>query len=253
MIKTENARLNGWTFVDIKDVDLGGYVKNAQKILRDKLELPPGYSVTWTGQYEYLLRVQEKLSVVIPMMLLIILLLLYITFRSMTAALIIMLSLPFALAGGIWYLYILQYNFSVAVAVGFIALAGVAAEFGVIMLIYLDNAIEKRKRQGNYHTVDDLKACIMEGAVMRVRPKAMTVAIIIAGLIPIMLGSGTGSDVMQRIAAPMIGGMITAPFLSLLVIPAIYLLWKTHELKKLALKKPEQQNPESKLAMENNS
>jgi len=237
MIKTENARLNGWTFVDIRDVDLGSYVKNAREILRDKLDLPAGYSVTWTGQYEYLLRVQDKLSIVIPMMLLIILLLLYLTFRNMIAALIIMLSLPFALAGGIWFIYLLQFNFSVAVAVGFIALAGVAAEFGVIMLIYLDNAIKDSKKKNQYNTIDDLKSSIMHGAVMRVRPKAMTVAVIIAGLIPIMIGGGTGSDVMQRIAAPMIGGMVTAPLLSLLVIPAIYLIWKKREVKKLALNK----------------
>ncbi|MCL4114634.1 UNVERIFIED_CONTAM: hypothetical protein GTU68_002205 [Idotea baltica] len=237
MIKTENARLNGWTFVDIRDVDLGSYVKNAREILRDKLDLPAGYSVTWTGQYEYLLRVQDKLSAVIPMMLLIILLLLYLTFRNMISALIIMLSLPFALVGGIWFIYLLNFNFSVAVAVGFIALAGVAAEFGVIMLIYLDNAIRDSKKKNQYNTVADLKSSIMYGAVMRVRPKAMTVAVIIAGLIPIMIGAGTGSDVMRRIAAPMIGGMVTAPLLSLLVIPAIYLIWKKREIKQLALAK----------------
>jgi Cu(I)/Ag(I) efflux system membrane protein CusA/SilA len=236
MIKTENARLNGWTFVDIRDVDLGGYVENARKILKEKLKLPAGYSVTWAGQYEYLLRVKEKLSVVLPMMLLIILLLLYMTFRSMTAAMIIMMSLPFALAGGVWYLDWLNFNFSVAVAVGFIALAGVAAEFGVIMLIYLDNAMNDSKRNGRLKTVTDLKASIMNGAVMRVRPKAMTVAVIIAGLVPIMIGTGTGSEVMQRIAAPMIGGMITAPLLSLFVIPAIYLIWKRSPLKKAARK-----------------
>ncbi len=231
MIKTENARLNGWTFVDIRDVDLGSYVDNARKILKDKLILPAGYSVSWAGQYEYLLRVKDKLSMVIPMMLLVILLLLYLTFKDMTAALIIMLSLPFALAGGIWFIFLLDFNFSVAVAVGFIALAGVAAEFGVIMLIYLNNATLERKLNDKLNTIADLKDSIMEGAVMRVRPKAMTVAVIIAGLIPIMIGGGTGSDVMQRIAAPMIGGMITAPLLSLLVIPAIYLIWQKRKLK----------------------
>ena len=157
----------------------------------------------------------------------------------MVSALIIMLSLPFALAGGIWFIYLLDFNFSVAVAVGFIALAGVAAEFGVIMLIYLDNAIKDSKKKKKYNTVDDLKHSIMHGAVMRVRPKAMTVAVIIAGLVPIMIGGGTGSDVMQRIAAPMIGGMVTAPLLSLLVIPAIYLIWKKREIKRLALNKGE--------------
>ena len=226
MIKTENARLNGWVFVDIRDVDLGGYVETARKKLQQELKLPAGYSVTWAGQYEYLLRVKDKLSVVLPMMLLIILLLLYMTFRSMTAAMIIMLSLPFALAGGVWYIDSLNFNFSVAVAVGFIALAGVAAEFGVIMLIYLDNALNDSQDAGKLKTVPDLKASIMQGAVMRVRPKAMTVAVIIAGLVPIMIGTGTGSEVMQRIAAPMIGGMMTAPLLSLFVIPAIYLIWK---------------------------
>jgi len=231
MIKTENARLNGWTFVDIRDVDLGSYVKNARQTLKEKLKLPTGYSITWAGQYEYLLRVKDKMSIVIPMMILIILLLLYMTFRDMTAALIIMLSLPFALVGGIWYIFLLDFNFSVAVAVGFIALAGVAAEFGVIMLIYLNNASLERETEGRLKTISDLKSSIMEGAVMRVRPKAMTVAVIIAGLVPIMIGGGTGSDVMQRIAAPMIGGMITAPLLSLLVIPAIYLIWKKRSLQ----------------------
>ena len=241
MIKTENARLNGWTFVDIRDVDLGSYVKNARQILKDKLKLPAGYSVSWAGQYEYLLRVKDKLTVVIPMMMLIILLLLYLTFRDMTAALIIMLSLPFALAGGVWYIFMLDFNFSVAVAVGFIALAGVAAEFGVIMLIYLNNATLKRQVDGKLNTLVDLKDSIMEGAVLRVRPKAMTVAVIIAGLIPIMIGGGTGSDVMQRIAAPMIGGMITAPLLSLLVIPAIYLIWQRRKLSVTSAKTEEKE------------
>ncbi len=230
MIKTENARLNGWTFVDIRDVDLGSYVKNARQKLKDKLKLPAGYTISWAGQYEYLLRVKDKLSLVIPMMLLVILLLLYMTFKDMTAALVIMLSLPLALAGGIWFLFWLDFNFSVAAAVGFIALAGVAAEFGVIMLIYLNNAVLEKDLDGKLNSTADLKDSIMEGAVMRVRPKAMTVAVIIAGLVPIMIGSGTGSDVMQRIAAPMIGGMITAPLLSLLVIPAIYLIWKRRGL-----------------------
>ena len=232
MIKTENARLNGWTFVDISDVDLGSYVATARKKLEQELKLPPGYSVTWTGQYEYMLRVQEKLTLVVPMTLLIILVLLYLAFKSMTAALIVMLSLPFALVGGIWYLWILDFNMSVAVAVGFIALAGVAAEFGVIMLLYLNNAVDEWKQADKLRTVKDLKAAIMEGAVMRVRPKAMTVAVIVGGLIPVMIGSGTGSDVMQRIAAPMIGGMVTAPLLSLFVIPAIYLIWQRSRLAK---------------------
>ncbi len=226
MIKTENARLNGWTFVDIRDTDLGSYVSNAKKILSENLKLPPGYSITWAGQYEYLLRVKDKLAIVIPVTLMIIFVLLYLTFRQVTAALIVMLSLPFALTGGTWYLWMLDFNLSVAVMVGFIALAGVAAEFGVIMLIYLDNAKKHREQHGELKTLTDLREVIFEGAVMRVRPKAMTVAVIIAGLIPIMMGDGTGSDVMQRIAAPMVGGMVTAPLLSLFVIPAIYMIWK---------------------------
>ena len=230
MIKTENARLNGWTFVDIQGVDLGSYVSNARDVLQQKIKLPAGYSISWAGQYEYLLRVKDKLSLVIPMTLMIILILLYLIFRDLTAALIVMLSLPFALAGGVWYLWLLDFNMSVAVTVGFIALAGVAAEFGVIMLLYLHNAEDEQQEKGKLTKVSDLKAAIMEGAVMRVRPKAMTVAVIIAGLVPIMLGDGTGSDVMRRIAAPMIGGMVTAPLLSLFVIPAIYLLWRKRYL-----------------------
>lgn len=225
MIKTENARLNGWTFVDIRGVDLGSYLQAAQAKVASEIQLPAGYSIAWAGQYEYLLRVQEKMTLVIPATLLIIFVLLYLTFRNAFEALIVMFSLPFALAGGVWYVWWLGFNFSVAVAVGFIALAGVAAEFGVIMLVYLDNAWQRQQQTGQ-STLSALKAAIFEGAVMRVRPKAMTVAVIVAGLVPIMIGSGTGSDVMQRIAAPMIGGMVTAPLLSLLVIPAVYLIWQ---------------------------
>ena len=230
MLKSENARLNGWTFVDIRGVDLGSYVKEAQQVVREKVKLPPGYSVTWSGQYEYMLRAQEKLEKVIPLTLIIIFILLYLTFRHGGQAVIVMASLPFALVGGFWLIYLMGYNLSVAVGVGFIALAGVAAEFGVVMLVYLDNALKEKKEQGA-NTLADLKDAIMEGAVMRVRPKAMTVAVIVAGLIPIFLSQGTGSEVMSRIAAPMIGGMITAPLLSLFVIPAVYLLWKKHHVE----------------------
>lgn len=225
MLKSENARLNGWTFVDMRDVDLGSYVAQAQQVVREQVELPPGYSITWSGQYEYMLRAQAKLNQVVPLTLLIIFVLLYLTFRHAGQALMVMASLPFALVGGFWLLFVLDYHLSVAVGVGFIALAGVAAEFGVVMLVYLDNALKEREQQGPL-TQRGLHAAIMEGAVMRVRPKAMTVAVIVAGLIPIFIGSGTGSEVMSRIAAPMIGGMITAPLLSLFVIPAIYLMWK---------------------------
>jgi Cu(I)/Ag(I) efflux system membrane protein CusA/SilA len=199
--------------------------------VRERVALPTGYSISWAGQYEYLIRAQDKLRQVIPVMLLIILVFLYLTFRRMAEAILVMLSLPFALVGGYWLMLMLDYNMSVAAAVGFIALAGVAAEFGVIMLLYLDRAITDRLAAGRLQTRADLIAAIMEGAVLRVRPKIMTVAVIIAGLIPIMLGHGTGSEVMQRIAAPMVGGMITAPLLSLFVIPTIYLQWKARELK----------------------
>ena len=230
MLKSENARLNGWTFVDIRDVDLGGYVAQAQRVVRERIELPAGYSITWSGQYEYMLRAQAKLGQVVPLTLLIIFVLLYLTFRHAGQALMVMASLPFALVGGFWLIFLLDYNLSVAVGVGFIALAGVAAEFGVVMLVYLDNALKEREQQGPL-TLAAVREAIMEGAVMRVRPKAMTVAVIVAGLIPIFLGSGVGSEVMSRIAAPMIGGMITAPLLSLFVIPVIYLIWKRQALR----------------------
>ncbi|MDX1345211.1 MAG: efflux RND transporter permease subunit, partial [Sedimenticolaceae bacterium] len=229
MLKSENARLNGWTFVDIRDVDLGSYVTDAQRAVRENVELPPGYSITWSGQYEYMLRAQERLSQVVPLTLVIIFILLYLAFRRTGEALLVMASLPFALVGGFWLIFLLGFNLSVAVGVGFIALAGVAAEFGVIMLVYLDNSLKEKERQGPL-TDARLREAIMEGAVLRVRPKAMTVAVIVAGLIPIFIGTGAGSEVMQRIAAPMIGGMITAPLLSLFVIPAIYLLWKRRSL-----------------------
>ncbi len=231
MLKSENARLNGWTFVDIRDVDVGTYVQAAQKVVREQVKVPAGYSITWSGQYEYMLRAKEKLSQVIPLTLFIILILLYLTFGNMSEALLVMISLPFALVGGFWLIYLLGYNLSIAVGVGFIALAGVSAEFGVIMLVYLDNAIKEAKADNRLNTFKELKAAIMDGAVLRVRPKAMTVAVIIAGLLPIMQGHGTGSEVMQRIAAPMVGGMITAPLLSLFVVPAIYVVWKRGEVK----------------------
>ena len=230
MLKSENGRLNGWTFVDIRGVDLGSYVSAAQKVVQEQVDLPAGYSVTWSGQYEYMLRAQQRLAQVIPLTLIIIFVLLYLTFRQASKAVMVMLSLPFALVGGFWLIYLLEYNLSVAVGVGFIALAGVAAEFGVVMLVYLDNAIQSHAIRGPM-TMAVLREAIMEGAVLRVRPKAMTVAVIVAGLIPVFIGTGTGSEVMSKIAAPMIGGMITAPLLSLLVIPAIYLIWKKRELK----------------------
>jgi len=223
-LRSENARLNGWVYVDISGRDLGRYVAQAQRLVSQRVNLPPGYTITWSGQFEYLERAAKKLQLVVPFTLVIIFILLYLTFRSFASAALIMGTLPFALVGGFWLLFLLGYNLSVASAIGFIALAGVAAEFGVIMLIYLDHAIAKRRSANQFRTVTDLIEAIEEGAVLRVRPKAMTVAVIIAGLLPIMFGGGTGSEVMRRIAGPMVGGMVTAPILSMLVLPAAYLL-----------------------------
>ena len=229
-IKSENARPNGWTFVDIEGRDLGSYVAAAQKVVAEQVELPPGYSINWSGQYEYLLRAQEKLTYVVPLTLAIIVVLLYMSFRRFAEVAMIMGTLPLALIGGIWMLYLNQFNFSVAVGVGFIALAGVAVEIGVIMLVYLNQAYQEKLRANDGElTQADLKAAVMEGAGMRVRPVMMTVAAIIAGLLPIMYGTGTGSEIMQRIAAPMIGGMISAVVLTLLLIPAVYYLWKKRD------------------------
>ena len=225
MLRSENARLSGWVYVDIRGRDLRSAVQDMQRAVAKDVKLPPGYSVSWSGQFEFLERATAKLKVVVPFTLLIIFVLLYLTFKRFDEALLIMAALPFALVGGIWLLYLLSYNLSVAGAVGFIALAGVSAEFGVIMLLYLKHAWDDRVDQGKTSTADLLDA-IREGAVLRVRPKAMTVAVILAGLFPIMWGTGTGSEVMQRIAAPMVGGMITAPLLSMFVIPAAYLLMR---------------------------
>ncbi|AKU11572.1 copper/silver efflux system, membrane component [Azoarcus sp. CIB] len=229
MLKSENARLSGWVYVDIRGRDLRSAVHDMQRAVAEQVKLPPGYSVSWSGQFEFLERATAKLKVVVPFTLLIIFVLLYLTFKRFDEALLIMATLPFALVGGIWLLYLLGYNLSVAGAVGFIALAGVSAEFGVIMLLYLKSAWDERIDRGRNGGADLLDA-IREGAVLRVRPKAMTVAVILAGLFPIMWGTGTGSEVMQRIAAPMVGGMITAPLLSMFVIPAAYLLLRRRHL-----------------------
>lgn len=225
MLRSENARLSGWVYVDIRGRDLRSAVRDMQTAVMREVELPPGYSISWSGQFEFLERATAKLKVVVPFTLLIIFVLLYLTFKRFEEAALIMMTLPFALVGGIWLLYLLNYNLSVAGAVGFIALAGVSAEFGVIMLLYLRQAWEAKLAQGKSQPSDLLDA-IREGAVLRVRPKAMTVAVILAGLFPIMWGTGTGSEVMQRIAAPMVGGMITAPLLSMFVIPAAYWLMR---------------------------
>jgi Cu(I)/Ag(I) efflux system membrane protein CusA/SilA len=229
-IRTENAQLAGYIYVDLQGRDLGGYVNDAQRAVRDQVKLPPGYHVEWSGQFEYLERAKARLATVIPLTLFIIFLLLYFNFQRLTETAIVMLSVPFALTGGFWLVYLMGFNISVAVAVGFIALAGVAAETGVVMLIYLDNALrevtDRRNAAGLKLTEDDLYHAIMEGAVERVRPKMMTVIAIMAGLLPILWSSGTGSEVMQRIAVPMVGGMVSSTILTLLVIPAIYALVK---------------------------
>ncbi len=226
MLKSENARLSGWVYVDLRGRDLQSVVNDAQKVVREQVKLPSGYSVSWSGQFEYLERAKKRLALVIPFTLAIIFALLYLTFHRVDEALLIMVAVPFALIGGFWLMWLLGYNMSVAAAVGFIALAGVAAEFGIIMLLYLRQALEKRLAAGEKPNVQMVVDAITEGAVLRVRPKAMTVAVILAGLLPIMWSSGTGAEVMQRIAAPMVGGMITAPLLSMLVIPAAYLLMR---------------------------
>jgi Cu(I)/Ag(I) efflux system membrane protein CusA/SilA len=229
-IRTENGQLAVYIYVDVRDRDIGSYVADAQQAVKASIQFPPGSYVTWSGQYEYLERATERLKLVVPFTLLIIFLLLYLNFRSITDTMIVMLSLPFALVGGFWLMWALGFNLSVAVVVGFIALAGVAAETGVVMLIYLNHALAElqasREAQAQPFTRDDLYQAIMLGAVERVRPKMMTVVAIMAGLLPIMWSTGTGSEIMQRIAVPMIGGMLSSTILTLIVIPAIFGLLK---------------------------
>ncbi len=221
-IKSENARLNAWILVDLEGIDVGSYVKNAKEVLAREFSMPSGYTVTWSGQYEYMQRAAKRLRIVIPVVIAIIFLLLYLNFRKVSDSLIVMLSLPFSLVGGVWLLWLLDYEMSVAVGVGFIALAGVAAETGVVMLIFLEEAVARYKREGRLNTRADLEQAIFEGAVLRVRPKMMTVIATMAGLLPIMWGTGTGSETMRRIAAPMVGGMVSAMILTLVVIPVVF-------------------------------
>jgi Cu(I)/Ag(I) efflux system membrane protein CusA/SilA len=234
MLKSENGRLSGWVYVDLRGRDLRTAVKDMQQAVRDQVKLPPGYSIAWSGQFEYLERASRRLTTVVPATLAVIFLLLYVTFGNAREALLIMLAVPFALAGGFWLIWWLGHAMSVASAIGFIALAGVAAEFGVVMLVYLRSAWSRRLDADPHASEAILREAIEEGAVLRMRPKAMTVAVIIAGLLPIMWGHGTGSEVMQRIAAPMVGGMVTAPLLSLFVIPAAWLLITRRQLNKTA-------------------
>ncbi|MCL4485763.1 MAG: CusA/CzcA family heavy metal efflux RND transporter [Nitrospirae bacterium] len=226
MIKTENARLTGWIYIDIKGGDLGGYVSRARKAIARSVALPPGTTLTWSGQYTSIERARKRLALVLPFTLLIIVALLYVHFRSVAKTGIVLLSLPFAVLGSLWFLYGLHYRLSVAVVTGMIALAGVAVEFGIVMILYLDRSVERRMEEGRLATPEDLDRAIVEGTLYRLRPIAMTGTVILAGLLPIMVSHGTGSDVMKRIAAPMVGGMVTAIALSLLVIPVLYRLWR---------------------------
>jgi Cu(I)/Ag(I) efflux system membrane protein CusA/SilA len=234
-IADEGGALAGLVSVAVSGRDLRGYVEEAQRAVSQRVKLPAGYTLLWTGQYEHLVRAEERLKLVVPVTLALILLLFYLNFRSLTKSLIVLLSVPFAMIGAIWFLYVLDYNLSVAVWVGIIALAGVAAEIGVVMLVYLDGAYERRMREGRMATVQDLREAILEGAAQRVRPVMMTVAAIIGGLLPIMWTTGTGADVMKRIAAPMIGGMVTATILTLLVIPTLYAVWRGRAVKRNTL------------------
>ncbi|MGK7369008.1 MAG: efflux RND transporter permease subunit [Candidatus Halalkalibacterium sp. M3_1C_030] len=245
VIKTENARYSSWIYVDLTTSDIGSYVNDARQTVEERLDLPSGYSLAWSGQYEYMERAKKRLQVVVPITLLIIFLLLYFNFKNLQESMIVLLTLPFSLVGSFWLLYILGYNLSVAVGVGAIALAGVAAEIGVIMLTYLDNAYNHRKYNDKMKNLDDLKQAIFEGSAQRIRPIFMTVCAITGGLLPIMWGAGTGATVMKRIAAPMVGGMVSATILSLVVLPVIYYLWKSREVKKLASASEEEKQIET--------
>jgi Cu(I)/Ag(I) efflux system membrane protein CusA/SilA len=226
MIRSEDARLNGRVYVTIAGRDLGSYIEAAQRAVSEQVKLLPGYTLTWAGQYEYMQRAQERMTWIVPLTLSIILALLYLSFRSFSQAMIVMVAVPLSLVGGFWLVYLLGYELSVAVAVGFIALAGIAAEFGVVMMVYLNEAVKRHRPT----TPAELRAAVIEGAVQRVRPKAMTASVIFAGMLPIMFGSGAGSEVMRRIAAPLVGGMVTAPLVSMLLIPVLYLWWKGRSL-----------------------
>jgi Cu(I)/Ag(I) efflux system membrane protein CusA/SilA len=233
-IKSENSRQTAWIYVDLKGVDIGSYVKRAMAVVDREIALPNGYSLVWSGQFEYMERARKTLNIIVPITLVVIFVLLYIHFNNVAEAAIVMASLPFALVGGIWLIYLLDYNLSVAVVVGFIALAGLAAETGVVMLVYLDESYHRRQAEGRVRSLDDLQEAIIEGAVERVRPKLMTVATTLIGLLPVMWGSETGSEVMKRIAAPMVGGLVSSTILTLVIIPAVYEIWKRMELRRAA-------------------
>jgi len=232
MIRNEDGLLTGYVYVDLAGRDPEGYIQEADRLLREKVKLLPGYAYAWSGQYEAMQRVKSRLEVVVPLTLLLIFLLLYMNTRSVTKTFIVTLAVPFSAVGAVWFLYLLGYNMSIGVWVGLIALLGVDAETGVFMLLYLDLAYEKAKREGRLRSLAELQQAILEGAVKRLRPKFMTVATTFLGLIPIMWAVGTGSDVMKRIAAPLIGGILTSFILELVVYPPIYQLWKWREVKR---------------------
>ena len=240
-IKSENARPNAWVYIDLKDIDVGTYVKNAQEIIRDRVTLPAGYSLIWSGQYEYMERSSKRLLMVIPVTLVLVILLLYMNTKSFTKTSIILLALPFSMVGAVWYLFFAGFNLSVAVWVGIIALLGISAETGVVMLLYLDIAYDKFKKSGRMDSLEDLREAIFEGAVKRIRPKMMTVMTTMLGLLPILIGTGIGSDVMKRIAAPMVGGIVTSLVMELTLFPAIFYILKKRELEK-TLKLEEENN-----------
>jgi Cu(I)/Ag(I) efflux system membrane protein CusA/SilA len=229
-IKSEEGLLTAYVYIDFSGRDVGGYVEEAKKKVAS-LKIPEGYRLEWSGEYEYLIKTHERLKLVIPFTLLIIFVLIFLNTKSVTKTIIVLLAVPFSLVGSFWLLYILNYNMSIAVWVGIIALAGLDAETGVIMLLYLELAYEQWKKGGKMRSIADLKEAIMHGAVKRIRPKIMTVSVILAGLIPIMFSHGAGSDVMKRIAAPMVGGVITSTILELLIYPAIYMIWKGRQFK----------------------
>ncbi len=229
-IKSENSKRSAWVFVDIKNMDIGTYVKQARKMVDENIELPSGYSLVWSGQYEYMEKARKTLNIIIPATLLVIFILLFIHFNNIIEVVIVMASLPFALLGGFWLIYLLGYNMSVAVGVGFIALAGLSTETGIVMLVYLDEVFKRKKEENRMKTAADLNASIVEGAVERVRPLIMTVATTLIGLLPVMYGSGAGSQIMKRIAAPMVGGLISSTIMTLIIIPVFYDIWKTREI-----------------------
>ena len=233
-IKSEAGLLTAYIYVDFSGRDVGGYVDEAKMKVATTVKLPPGYRLEWSGEYEYIVKTQERLKLVIPFTLLVIFVLIYFNTRSVAKTAIVLLAVPFSLVGSFWLLYVLNYNLSIAVWVGIIALAGLDAETGVVMLLYLDLAYNDWKQSGRLKNLADLKEAVMQGAVKRIRPKIMTVSVILAGLIPIMFSSGAGSDVMKRIAAPMVGGVITSTLLELIIYPAIYIIWKERDFKKFA-------------------